>query len=395
MRRERGQVAAEYLGVLLVVAAIVAAVAGGGLAARIAGGLAREVCRIAQTGDCGAGIAAAPPGAATVDSDHDGVPDSEDPVPHAADADHDGLTDGEEIALGSDPQNPDTDGDGIPDGREYRQGTDPTKAVLPLTKENALKPWERVGMTEDEWNALQEKILAAVNPHGWKSWLGLDGPGYAGITLDKDGHLELIPIVEDGVPIAPLLRLVGLGGKVLDAAAAARAAISELPAASRAALVARGVLPAAARALGRVPVPPQTPGVVLGELDDLGRATGASATITREMLGTGTDAAQSIRPPGFAGQAAGQARGHLIAKMLGGTGRDARNLVTLYQNPVNSPIMRDLEQEIYNAVESGQTVRYTVEPIYRGTESIPRAVTLRATGSGGFNLHVTILNIKP
>jgi hypothetical protein len=144
-----------------------------------------------------------------------------------------------------------------------------------------------------------------------------------------------------------------------------------------------------------MPLPPSSPGVVLGELDDLGRATGASATITEEMLGTGSDAAQSIRPPGFLGQAAGQARGHLIAKLLGGTGRDARNLVTLYQNPVNSPIMRDFEREVYDAVRAGQTVRYTVQPIYRGTEAIPRALTLRATGSGGFNLRVTILNTQP
>jgi DNA/RNA non-specific endonuclease/Bacterial TSP3 repeat len=395
MRGQRGQVAAEYLGVLLVVAAIVAAVAGGGLPGRLASGLARDVCRIAGTGTCAAGPGAPALTSSTADSDHDGLPDSEDPVPGAGDFDHDGLTDGEEIALGSDPRNPDSDGDTVPDGDEYRQGTDPTKAVLPLTKENALKPWERVGMTEDEWNDLQEKILDAVNPHGWKAWLGVGGPEYAMVTLDEHGRLELVPIVEDGIPVGQLLRAIGVGGKLLDAGAAMTKALSELPATSRAALIARGVLPAAARAIGRVPIPPQTPGVVLGELDDLGRASGASATITREMLDTGTDAAQSIRPPGFGGQAAGQARGHLIARMLGGTGRDARNLVTLYQNPVNSPIMRDFEQQIYNAVESGQTVKYTVEPIYRGTEAIPRAVTLRATGSGGFNLHVTILNAKP
>ena len=57
--------------------------------------------------------------------------------------------------------------------------------------------------------------------------------------------------------------------------------------------------------------------------------------------------------------------------------------------------MRDFEQEIYNAAKADQTVKYTVQPIYRGTEAIPRAVTLRATGSGGFNLRVTILNSKP
>ena len=45
-----------------------------------------------------------------------------------------------------------------------------------------------------------------------------------------------------------------------------------------------------------------------------------------------------------------------------------------------------------NAARAGETVRYEVMPIYRGAELVPRAVTLRATGSRGFNLHVTILN---
>ncbi len=87
-----------------------------------------------------------------IDSDGDGVPDGEDPVPHANDIDGDGLTDGEEIALGSDPQKADTDGDGVPDGEEFNRGTDPTQGVLPLTRENALRPWERVGMTEEQWH---------------------------------------------------------------------------------------------------------------------------------------------------------------------------------------------------------------------------------------------------
>ncbi|RKI74055.1 cell envelope biogenesis protein OmpA, partial [Corallococcus sp. AB049A] len=42
------------------------------------------------------------------------------------DTDKDGLTDDEELALGTDPNNPDTDGDGIPDGIEVKVGgTDP------------------------------------------------------------------------------------------------------------------------------------------------------------------------------------------------------------------------------------------------------------------------------
>jgi hypothetical protein len=50
---------------------------------------------------------------------------------------------------------------------------------------------------------------------------------------------------------------------------------------------------------------------------------------------------------------------------------------------------------VANAVRGGQTVRYEVVPIYRGSELIPRGVTLRATGDGGFRLHVTVLNRAP
>ena len=112
------------------------------------------------------------------------------------------------------------------------------------------------------------------------------------------------------------------------------------------------------------------------------------------MLGTGTAAARSIRPAGFGGQAAGHARGHLIARSLGGSGTDARNLTTLFQRGANSPVMRDFEAQVANAVRGGQTVRYEVVPIYRGAELVPRGVTLRAAGNGGFRLDVTVLN-KP
>jgi hypothetical protein len=57
--------------------------------------------------------------------------------------------------------------------------------------------------------------------------------------------------------------------------------------------------------------------------------------------------------------------------------------------------MRDFEQSVANAVRGGQSVRYEVVPIYRGSELIPRGITLRATGNGGFRLHVTVLNRIP
>ncbi|MCP4172180.1 MAG: hypothetical protein GY758_15560, partial [Fuerstiella sp.] len=45
-----------------------------------------------------------------------------------SDADGDGLTTSQEIAAGTDPDNPDTDGDGTNDGDEVTAGTDPTDA---------------------------------------------------------------------------------------------------------------------------------------------------------------------------------------------------------------------------------------------------------------------------
>ncbi len=44
------------------------------------------------------------------------------------------------------------------------------------------------------------------------------------------------------------------------------------------------------------------PKIKYGELDSLGRATGVEATITGDMINTGTKAKQSIIPAGFFGQ---------------------------------------------------------------------------------------------
>jgi hypothetical protein len=397
VRQERGQTAAEYMGVLLLVALIIGAIVSSGVGRAIADGVNGAVCTIAQQpcGDDGHPPAADPDRTGAnpfaVDSDGDGLVDGEDPVPNGLDVDGDGLTDGEEVALGSDPRSVDSDGDGTPDGEEFAQGTDPTQGVAPLTEENALKPWERVGMSEDEWHDFEREILDEVNPGGWKGFL-LGNP-YWGVTLDEHGELKLLEVQEAGLSPGPLLRLLGAGGRALSAGSAAAKVAARLPAAARAALVARGVLPGVARI--RPPVPPSTPGTALGELDALGRTTGAAATITREMLNTGSAASRSIRPAGFLGGGANHARGHLISRLLGGSGRDPRNLTTLYQNPVNTPVMRGFEQQVANAVRGGQTVRYEVVPIYRGSELIPRGVTLRATGNGGFRLHVTVLNKAP
>jgi hypothetical protein len=430
VRDQRGQTAAEYMGVLLLVALIIAALFTSGVANAVVDGTRGAVCAIVQSPCADDGLRD-PPAAgrdtdgdglgdarerasgtdpevadtdgdgkvdseelrdgsdpAITDSDGDGLLDGEDPVAAVADADGDGLTDGEEVALGSDARNADSDGDGVSDREEFDQGTDPTLAVASLTEDNALRPWERVGMSEDEWVDFEREILDEFNPGGWKGFLF--GNPYWGVTLDENGELKLLEVQEAGLGPGPLLRLLGAGGRALSVGSVAARAGTRLPAAARAALVARGVLPSAARI--RPPAPPSSPGIVLGALDALGRTTGAAATITRDMLRTGSEALRSIKPAGFISGDANHARGHLIGNLLGGSGRDPRNLTTLYHQPANTPVMRGFERQVANAVENGQIVRYEVVPIYRGSELIPRGVTLRATGDGGFRLHVTVLN---
>jgi hypothetical protein len=434
MRDERGQTSAEYMGILLVVAAIVGALIFSGVHREIAAAARSAVCTIAgEACEGGAGPATLadrgpdtdgdgvsdrnerragtnPREADTdgdgstdaeeralgsdptqADSDGDGVLDGDDPVPNTADGDGDGLSDGEEIALGTDARKADSDGDGRSDRVEYEEGTDPLQRVAPLTRENALRPWERVGMTEDEWRDFEREVLDEVNPGGIEGFL-LGSP-YMGVTLDENGELKLIEVQQMGLNPGPLLRLLGAGGRAVSAGGAALRAVGRIPAPTRARLIARGVLPRTGP-LRRPPAPPSRAGTAVNELDELGRSTGAAATITRETLRTGTKASPGVEVAGYGGRAAGHAKGHLIARLLGGSGDDARNLTTLYQNPANTPVMSSFERQIAQAVERGQTVRYQVTPIYRGSELVPRAVTLSARGSRGFRLDVTVLN-KP
>ena len=112
------------------------------------------------------------------------------------------------------------------------------------------------------------------------------------------------------------------------------------------------------------------------------------------MLNTGTKVNQLIRPKGFGGRLNKHARGHLLAEQLGRSGDDIRNLTTLYQNPVNTPIMRGFENKVKLAVQNGGIVKYSVKPVYDGEKLIPKAVTMEAKGNKGFSLGVSILNIR-
>jgi len=132
-----------------------------------------------------------------------------------------------------------------------------------------------------------------------------------------------------------------------------------------------------------------------------GQRSGISAIITPKMVAAaadhklGSEPDEEIRPPGFEQLSSrNRSRGHLFGRQLGGSGEVASNLVALYQSRANSPVMRDYETMVADAVRRGQTVRYQVKPLYSSAtdKGAPRAVHLVAVGDHGFRLDVEIAN---
>lgn len=117
-----------------------------------------------------------------------------------------------------------------------------------------------------------------------------------------------------------------------------------------------------------------------------------NAIITDTMLRTGSTASQ-INISGYK-KYSGLARGHLLPSVLGGSGKEQRNLVTLYQNSVNSPIIRDFELDIKNAVQKGETIAFSSEAVYKGSDLRPERIDLKAYGNKGFKLEILITNKK-
>src|SRR5215207_6468168 len=126
LRIERGQVSAELVGVLLLVAVIIGGVIASGLGERVACAAGDAVSRIAGGNglDCGGGGKPTPgPGdGADTDSDGDGISDADErrngTDPASPDSDGDGLRDGQELERDTNPFGKDTDGDGKDDGED-------------------------------------------------------------------------------------------------------------------------------------------------------------------------------------------------------------------------------------------------------------------------------------
>ncbi|MBN7319251.1 DNA/RNA non-specific endonuclease [Mycobacteroides abscessus subsp. massiliense] len=201
-------------------------------------------------------------------------------------------------------------------------------------------------------------------------------------NFDQASGADKASLALDGIAIVPGLGAIGRGLKGIEGIRGGEAAIR-----------AADDIPLPSKPVGTsvvTDVTKQGGQAVYQGLDNLGRPTGITARITPDMIGTGTRAGKAT-PPGWIPDN-GLARGHMLAKVLGGSGTESRNIVSIIQNPVNSPVMRDFEMSVANAVKGGQAVDYAVTPLYRGAAEMPEAVQIIAKGSDGFDLAVTVLN---
>ncbi|ANP52020.1 RHS repeat-associated protein [Streptomyces griseochromogenes] len=143
---------------------------------------------------------------------------------------------------------------------------------------------------------------------------------------------------------------------------------------------------------GRVHYGPPGPG---------NRATGVRATLEPDMMGGKTR--PRVNVPGYKKGGAWN-KGHLLGAQLGGSNKDPRNFVAMHAY-ANSPVMRQVENDVRAAVDRGETITYHVTPIYRTndpTDVVPVGVTIEAHGNRGFQFtplgsdsptnSVTILN---
>ena len=120
-----------------------------------------------------------------------------------------------------------------------------------------------------------------------------------------------------------------------------------------------------------------------GSVNANGQAMGVNATLTANMLGAGTKARGT--PPGWQGHGTryNEARAHLLARRLGGSGTDARNIVTMTHQGANTPQMSSFEGKVARRIRAGEVVEYSVRPLHGPGVLPPSAVLLTAYGSCG------------
>jgi len=151
----------------------------------------------------------------SADTDEDGVGDNADAFPEdpneSKDSDEDGLGDNAEESRGTDPSNPDSDGDGINDGDEVANGTDPSDED---TDNDGLTDSEEIEAGTDPTNgdsdgdgALDgEEVADGTDPNDASS-------GGADPIVPNEGFWKFYSpaIQNDGCNIGGILTTFGMG----------------------------------------------------------------------------------------------------------------------------------------------------------------------------------------
>ncbi|WP_405523689.1 DNRLRE domain-containing protein [Streptomyces canus] len=131
-------------------------------------------------------------------------------------------------------------------------------------------------------------------------------------------------------------------------------------------------------------------------VDYKGRGKKPNPNKDTEIVGSDTNRSAQVLPSDPAGWAdndsrRGYQRGHLLARSLGGSGTEPRNLVKLYKR-ANSPVMRDFEGRVRDRLDAGETVFYTAIPVYETHQTLPDRIELFALGDQGYVGRCTVYN---
>lgn len=139
-----------------------------------------------------------------------------------------------------------------------------------------------------------------------------------------------------------------------------------------------------------------------GDLDTLNRVTTADALLNKNLMPTQPRERLYINPTGWHNKKISSGwlynRSHLIGFQLTGQNNNIKNLMTGTRQ-LNDPGMVDYENHIaqYLKQNPNNYVRYSVRPIFAGSELLARGVQLRAqsVNSSAVEFNVYIFNVQP
>lgn len=136
--------------------------------------------------------------------------------------------------------------------------------------------------------------------------------------------------------------------------------------------------------------------ITFGKLDDRGRCTAVTASVSSETLPREERGdISSVHPTGWvSGQ--GWQRCHLLAFSLGGGNANPRNLITGSAQLNVSGGMWIFEEQVLNYVrQTGNHVLYRVTPVFKGKEPVARGVHMeaRSVENAGLQYNVYVFNV--